>query len=314
MTRSFERESRSARVNSAAPRVGASAAMLLAFLVFAVSCAEAQKYSCRVTGESVALPDLPEASGLTASHRTPGQLWSHNDSGEPTLFALTTAGAVQGRVRVTGAQVGDWESISVGPCPQGTCVYIGDIGDNNAKRRDITIYRVPEPEPGAKATADLQSLRATYPDGPQDAEALFVMPNGAVFVVTKGEKGPVALYRVPAHFGKDAQVQLERIATVIQNDKKQKQGVAPRLKVTGASASPDGRWIALRTLDAITFYVASEFLVGKIREVLRYDLSQARERQGEGVTFAEDGAIWLASEGGGKSRPGTLARLDCTLP
>ena len=70
----------------------------------------------------VRLQELPEASGLAASRRTPGLLWSHNDSGEPVVFALNATGAVKDRVRVTGAQVEDWEAIAVGSCPQGSCL------------------------------------------------------------------------------------------------------------------------------------------------------------------------------------------------
>src|SRR5437660_5290761 len=93
--------------------------------------------SCQITEAISLLQELPEASGLAASRRTPGVLWSHNDSGEPVVFALTPAGAVKGRVRVTGARVKDWEDIAVGPCPQSTCLYIADIGDNNETRRTI---------------------------------------------------------------------------------------------------------------------------------------------------------------------------------
>src|SRR5262245_45881211 len=96
---------------------------------------------CRIASGLSRLPDLPEASGLAASRRNPGVLWTHNDSGDPFVFAITSTGGVKGRVRVTGAQVWDWEDIAVGPCPKGTCLYIADIGDNDRRRRSVTIYR-----------------------------------------------------------------------------------------------------------------------------------------------------------------------------
>jgi hypothetical protein len=34
--------------------------------------------------------------------------------------------------------------------------------------------------------------------------------------------------------------------------------------------------------------------------------------QGEGVAFGPDNVLYLAGEGGGKSQPGTFARLTCT--
>jgi hypothetical protein len=60
---------------------------------------------------------LPEASGLALSRRSPGLLWSMNDSGDTTLYALSTTGELRGRVRVTGATIRDWEDVSTGSCP-----------------------------------------------------------------------------------------------------------------------------------------------------------------------------------------------------
>ena len=103
---------------------------------------------CTVAAGVRPVRELREGSGVALSRRTPGLLWSHNDSGPPMLIALDASGAAKGRVTVAGARVGDWEDVSAGPCPQGSCLYIADIGDNNGVRRSITVYRVPEPRPG----------------------------------------------------------------------------------------------------------------------------------------------------------------------
>ncbi|MCA1559796.1 MAG: hypothetical protein LC804_05865 [Acidobacteria bacterium] len=133
-----------------------------------------------MASEIVRLADLPEASGVAASHRTPGVFWAHNDSGDPVIFALHERGAIKGRVRVAGAQVDDWEDIAVGPCAHGSCLYIADIGDNSGTRNRITLYRVPEPLPSDAATDAVEVFHATYPDGAHDAEALFVTPDSDV--------------------------------------------------------------------------------------------------------------------------------------
>ena len=130
---------------------------------------------------------LNEASGITASRRVQGRLWAVNDSGQPVIYALDASGAVSGQVRLMGATDEDWEAIAVGPCPSGSCVYIGDIGDNNATRTNISVYRLPEPaEPQSTAAPD--TIHATYPDGAHDAEALVITPDGTLYVITKGEK------------------------------------------------------------------------------------------------------------------------------
>ena len=45
---------------------------------------------CRIAGPLARVPELPEASGLALSRRSPERLWSHNDSGGPSLIALNT--------------------------------------------------------------------------------------------------------------------------------------------------------------------------------------------------------------------------------
>jgi hypothetical protein len=192
-------------------------------------------------------------------------------------------------------------------------VYIADIGDNTGRRREVFLYRVAEPDPSASVSARAESMRVSYPDGPRDAEALFVLPNGSLFIVSKGELGAVALYHVPDQFRDGAAVQLERIATIMEADGGNRGRVARQNRITGASASPDGQWVVLRTLYAISVYDAAAFTAGNIRELVHFDVSAVGERQGEGVAIGNDGTVWLASEGGGGKRPGTIARLTCSL-
>jgi hypothetical protein len=138
---------------------------------------------------------LPEASGLAMSRRSPSLLWSINDSDDPTVIALSTAGEVQGEVRVTGAAPRDWEAVSAGPCPGGSCLYVGDIGDDGAKRMQVIVYRVPEPRADDRMTAQADTFVFAYPDSAHDAESLVVAADQSLFVITKGH--PTVLYRAP---------------------------------------------------------------------------------------------------------------------
>src|SRR5438093_6225022 len=183
----------------------------LSFSAVAGQTEDSARESCRVATSLTRLAGIREASGIAVSRRTPGVLWSVNDSGAPILYALNTSGAIIGRVRVMGAQVDDWEDVSVASCPAGSCVYIADIGDNNANRNRIAVYRVTEPEPGAPSTEIAERFSASYPEGPQDAEALFVAPQGRLFIVTKGSTGPISLYRFPADIQAGTSVVLERV-------------------------------------------------------------------------------------------------------
>jgi hypothetical protein len=282
--------------------------LVLAAVVLWSSDTSSQQPTCRVSTAIVRLPELPEASGVAASRRTPGVFWAHNDSEDPVIFALDERGAVKGRVRVAGAQVDDWEDIAVGPCARGSCLYIGDVGDNSGTRDRITLYRAPEPAPGDAATGAVEIFHARYPDGAHDAEALFVMPDSDVFIITKGDPGPVALYRFPRPLGSGL-MQLQRVGEPLAAGR-----VDAKDRPTGAGVSPNGEWVAVRTTHHVTFYRTTDLIAGRWRQAGRFDLTGLGERRGEGLTFAAKDIVVLVGEGGGLTRnPGTFATLACEL-
>jgi hypothetical protein len=274
------------------------------------AAADGPAVECRVVQRGVALPsEVRETSGLAESRRHPGILWTHNDSGgEPVLFAVDTAGALRGRVQVAGAKNRDWEDVALGPCPGGECLYVGDIGDNDDKRKDVEVYRVPEPTPGDAVTAPAERITLRFPDEPQDAESLFVLPSGDLFLVTKGRRKSVALYRAPAPLPAGGTVTLRRVAALDRGEEKRLN------QVTGAGATPDGRWVAVRTYSSLHLFRAEELMESPTPRSERIDLAALEEEQGEAVAIRADGTAFLSSEGRGKQDPGTLSRLSCALP
>jgi len=150
-----------------------------------------------VSQGTVSFPELKEASGVVASRNNLDVLWTHNDSGDlARIYALDTRGRKLGNYYLPGATNVDWEDIAIGPGPvtNVSYIYVGDIGDNNANRSSIQIYQIPEPGVYARqytnpAVANLKGIRQVtlhYPDGPHNAEALFVDPwNGDLFIATK---------------------------------------------------------------------------------------------------------------------------------
>ncbi len=273
----------------------------------AAPAAQRSSSSCQPSGSVMRLAGLPEASGLAASVTAPGRLWAHNDSGKPEIFALDAKGTVTGRVAVSGARVEDWEAIALGKCGTGTCLFIADIGDNAAKRKDITIYQIAEPANGAASAKVDAVIRASYPDGAHDAEALLAAPDGTLYIVTKGETGPVAIYRMPREAKAGGTARLERVGSALEKGK-----AADSARITDGAISPDGELVVLRTLESMIFYRAADFLKGDFKEVGRTDLRPLKEPQGEGVAFGSGGTVYVAGESGGKSQSGTLAVLTCS--
>jgi hypothetical protein len=264
---------------------------------------------CRITRRDVSLGTrVPEASGAALDRRMPGMFWTHGDSGnEPVLFALGTTGLLLRRVRVTGARNRDWEDMAIGPCPGGACVYVGDIGNNLGRSLDIALYRAPVPTLDAVATQPAEEFRARFPAGGHDAEALFVLPDGEVYLVTKGRTAAVELWRWPTPLRAGPPVDLERVREL-----------APRPRrlaelVTGAGASPDGRWVVVRTYSRLALYRTVD-LLGTGGPAFTMELEAVGEVGGEGVAMDADGTVLLVSEGRGQLAGSSAAWLQCALP
>jgi hypothetical protein len=253
---------------------------------------------CKPVGKPQFLANVPEASGVAISSRDPGMRWTLNDSGEPQLFGFDASGKST-RVAVTGAELRDWEDLAIAKCPSGDCLHIADIGDNRGSRTRITIYRLPEPARGSAATSAPEIFHATYPDHPHDAEAFIVTGPDQWFVVTK--EIPPRLYRFPALLKPGATITLQLVRSINE-----------RIRITGAAASPDGRWVALRSNRTLLIYKTEDVSSG--RDPIRIDLTSLKEPQGEGIAFGRGNELYLVSEAGGNATGGMLLQLNCALP
>lgn len=255
-------------------------------------------------------PALEEGSGIVASARIPGLLWALNDSGNETdLFALTLDGHVRGVVRVTGVRNRDWEALGYGPCARGTCLYIGDVGDNEARRKTVQVHRLGEPAApsGLAEAAPPQTISVRFPDEPHDVEAMYVAPDTSLWLITKrparrpdGTDRPVRLFRVPASAWHDsAATVLSLIDSLPIIPVK---GARGRDWVTDASLSaPDatgGRRLAVLTYGAVYIFPADP-ATGRPGTLLARCALPIRETTTEGITWLADGRLLLLSEGKG---------------
>ncbi|KQT94011.1 hypothetical protein ASG49_03500 [Marmoricola sp. Leaf446] len=130
-----------------------------------------------------------------------------NDSGDVArLFVLDAEGRTVA-VREYAGEAVDVEALAPVGDPSEGAVWVGDIGDNRAVRRSVTVTRVPL---DGRAVA---AYELTYPDGPADAESLLVDPDGRLVVVTKSVAGGAVL-RAPARLDPTGPNRLEQVATV----------------------------------------------------------------------------------------------------
>ena len=284
-----------------------------------------------VTTGHLAREELRESSGVASSSTQPGLLFTINDSGhDPVLYATDSIGADRGAWRVTGATNDDWEAIAVGPCVESDgpnavrriipqCVYIGDTGDNAARKSIRTIYRVPEPtsEPAGffGTTPKAARLRYSYSDGPRDVEALYVAPGGDVVLISKrpvedatGRLRPARVYRLPASAWTGptpATAELVDSLPIVP-------GSAPWRAITDAALAPDHRHVAVRTYTQIFVFVADS-ATGRIITTTPPTVCNvaALGAVGEGVGWSgASGRLVLTSEG----RAAPVHVVSCPLP
>jgi hypothetical protein len=180
-------------------------------------------------------PRIVESSGVIASRRYADVFWTHNDGGGPkkqVLYAIDRKGNTRASFSVIGVTLHDWEDIAIDDAGH---LYIGDIGNNDAKRNTLAVYEIDEPNPQA-GTGDVSPKHVwnlKFPQTPFDCESLFVW-KGYGYVISKVfDKARAQIFRFPLK-DTNAPLTLELVATTkIESP------------VTGADISADGTLLGL---------------------------------------------------------------------
>jgi len=258
--------------------------------------------------------ELDESSGMVESVAEPGVFWSQNDSGnDEYLFAYDSTGRARGRVLVRGGKNRDWEALTTGPCAEGQCLVIGDVGDNSARRNDLTLYQIAEPLQTAVSVPVLRTLSLRYADAPHDVEAMYAGPDGTLWLVTKrpqrgsgGALRPVRVYEVP----RTAWDGGEYTARVVDSLPVTPEQGKLHDWVTDASLSPlqpDGRRrVVLLTYGAVYVFDADP-ATGRPGALVARCALPIREDTAESVAWLADGRIQVGTEGTG----GAIYRGRC---
>jgi len=256
--------------------------------------------------------NLGEASGLAASRRHPGVLWSHNDSGDAArVFAIRLPGLspeapAGGATLVTafpllGITTTDAEDIALGPFPgiEGDALFLADTGNNGGGRQVFPLYVFPEPaDLDGAPVADVRRIDVAYPDGTHDCESLFVDPwTGDLYLVVKEYTLPdTKVFRLSAAAA--AGPPADGVAHVLEEV-----GRFPFQVATGADMSPDGRMLAIRGyVDGRLFrreagQTVAEMLASEPCNLPSFLEEPYNEPQGEAVAFSPDGkGLYTVSE------------------
>lgn len=220
---------------------------------------------------------ITESSGLAASRRHPGIVYTFNDSGGTAqLYALGPDCRVRATLTLAGAHNRDWEAMAIGR----DGLYVGDIGDNMGGAWPyVTVYRIREPARLRSRTIHATAYRIKYADGPRNAETLMIDPRTNRLYIASKEIGG-SLYEGPKRLSTHGFNIMHRV------------GDAPFYATDGAFA-PDGRTFVIRG------YWDAEMYSAPGKELARVAVPD--QKQGEGVTYAADGrSLLFSSEGTGQ--------------
>jgi hypothetical protein len=262
-------------------------------------------------------PQLPEVSGLAASHAHPGVLWVENDSDNPAdVYAVSPGGSLLATLHIDGVPNIDWEDFASFDLDGHHYLLLADTGDNGGIRKTLALHIIEEPARLADAHAKpAWSIAFRWPDGPRDCEAVAVdVRTSSILLVTK-KRVPAQLFRLPLHPGESGVLTAELLGTLngIPQPSADEKAAAPRYakylsQVTAIDIAPDRSSIAVLTYRRAYLYrrAASEDWA----QVLAHDpiaLSLGWLPQAEALAFALDGRSFYVS---GEHLPAPIMQVD----
>ncbi|MFQ6113695.1 MAG: hypothetical protein ACE5NG_06340, partial [bacterium] len=222
---------------------------------------------------------IKESSGFIKSRQFERVFWTHNDAGNKArIFATTSKGELIRQVWIPAAKNVDWEDIAADDSGH---LIIGDFGNNQNKRKDLTIYVVEEPNPFQTNRAKvIKRIPFQYPDQKEfpdpdnlnfDCEATF-WANGHLYLLTRHRS--------------DRKTKLYGFGP-LQNLKKQTLIKIGEFdiggSVTAADVSSDGKKLLVLCFEYIYLFEkpdnSDNYLAGKFKRIL------FEGRSSEGICF-----------------------------
>lgn len=260
--------------------------LLLALIVIVVVASLVNRADAASDAPAVVLSDsrIVESSGLAVSTTHDDLAYTVNDSGHATeVFAVDlTSGEVVG-VTTLAANLRDVEALAL---RDGT-LWIGDLGDNSARRDDVALVAIDEP---GRATRTVEGTR--YPvalaGGPVDVEALLAPPGSdRLQVVTKSLGDATVMTLDEDDLDPRRTTEFEATAAGL-----------PAL-VTDGGFSPDGNRVALLSYGSLWVVDPADWSILGSRSLPALE-------QSETVSFVENDEVLVGSEGADSP----LYRLD----
>lgn len=258
--------------------------------------------------DTMARQEYNELSGIASSVTNPGVLYVHDDNAGTNTIPLTNAhGDDLGKLVLDNISTRNLEDIRVGPGPQAgkSYIYLADIGDNNASRKTITVFRFEEPvlkELSGASVIHVQSIdkiELAYPKGAVNAETLLVDPVTKDIFVASKETSRSTIYAA-------SYPQSLTSTTILKSVVKTNLDL-----LTSGDISPDGSEILLRNKGQIWYWkrTAGQSIAQAILTVPQAAPYAGNEHQGEGICFMYDASGYL-TDTEIKDHPGAVSTIS----
>lgn len=236
---------------------------------------------------------LSEVSGIANYENT---LWVIEDNGNKDhIYQINNKAALVKDLKVKNANNEDWEDLAKDTSGN---LYIGDFGNNNNERKDLVIYKLPNPEiePGDKIKA--QKIEFSYPEQQKfppnkkkrffDAEAFFHWEDH-LYIFTKDRskpyQGKTFVYKIPDTEGTYKAQKVGEINLCNNRD---------HCSVTGADISADGKSVVLIGYGYV--YLFKDVDLNKLSNASFETIHLKLETQIEAVCFLDKNTLLIADE------------------
>lgn len=235
-------------------------------LLFLVGCAN--------YGQLNLITELPEKlkenSGMVSYSGS--STWFIEDNGNSdNIYQTNFQGDFTKQFDVKNAKNVDWEDLTKDK--EGN-FYIGDFGNNDNKRKNLTILKLPSPEIEKGDKINAQTIKFSYPEQLKfppkknallyDAEAFFHFKK-YLYIFTKNRTSPFTgetlIYKVPDQPGNYEAELIGALSLCTDWD---------TCRITSAAISPDEKTIVLLSygkLWTITEFSGDNFSKGKLKEI-----------------------------------------------
>lgn len=241
------------------------------------------------------LPSIvQETSGIETTN--PFYIWTHNDSGgEPVLYKVDTLGILLKTIFIKNTPNLDWEDIT----SDGKNFYIGDIGNNDNNRKNLKIYKIPNPDSLDTELFVPEIINFSYPNQTQfppdnahlnfDAEAMLYF-NNSLYIFSKNRTVPFTgytyLYKIPSTPGQYTAKLIDSFKTGT--------GYKEQWWISAADISPDNKKVALLSSDKMfvfTEFTDDNFFKGKVKTVTFNSFTQK-----EAIVFYTNIEFYITDE------------------